>query len=189
MASVCVSAARSTTGPHLSWAAMISLEELTENPHPALARIRPVGWVDALGGWVVASREHAMAVMRDPETFTVDDPRFSTAQVVGPSMLSLDGAAHKAHRDPFESPFGLAETRRRFTTVVQQTVDDLIAAIQPTTARRGVPPSTCGGRWPGRCPWRWWPTRWGCRPLRPRRCWTGTRRSPTRSRAFRPDGR
>ena len=25
------------------------------------------------------------------ETFTVDDPRFSTAQVVGPSMLSLDG--------------------------------------------------------------------------------------------------
>ncbi|TCO23386.1 pulcherriminic acid synthase [Kribbella steppae] len=111
---------------------MISLEELTENPHPALARIRPVGWVDALGGWVVASREHAMAVMRDPVTFTVDDPRFSTAQVVGPSMLSLDGAAHKAHRDPFESPFGLAETRRRFTPVVQQTVDDLIAAIQPT---------------------------------------------------------
>ena len=110
---------------------MISLEELTENPHPALARIRPVGWVDALGGWVVASREHAMAVMRDPVTFTVDDPRFSTAQVVGPSMLSLDGAAHKAHRDPFESPFGLAETRRRFTPVVQQTVDDLIAAIQP----------------------------------------------------------
>jgi cytochrome P450 len=52
--------------------------------------------------------------------------------VVGPSMLSLDGAAHKAHRDPFESPFGLAETRRRFTPVVQQTVDDLIAAIQPT---------------------------------------------------------
>jgi cytochrome P450 len=111
---------------------MTSLEELTENPHPALARIRPVGWVEALGGWVVASREHALAVMRDPATFTVDDPRFSTARVVGPSMLSLDGAAHKAHRDPFESPFGLAETRRRFTPVVQQTVDDLIAAIQPT---------------------------------------------------------
>ena len=32
--------------------------------------------------------------MRDAETFTVDDPRFTTAQVVGPSMLSLDGAEH-----------------------------------------------------------------------------------------------
>jgi cytochrome P450 len=110
---------------------MVTLEELETDPHPALAELRPVGWVDALDSWVVASRELAMAVMRDPETFTVDDPRFSTAQVVGPSMLSLDGAAHKAHRDPFESPFGLAETRRRFTTVVQQTVDELVGALQP----------------------------------------------------------
>jgi cytochrome P450 len=111
---------------------MVSLDELETDPHPALAALRPIGWVDALGGWVVASRGLALAVMRDPATFTVDDPRFSTAQVVGPSMLSLDGTAHKAHRDPFESPFGLAETRRRFTAPVQQTVDDLIAAIQPT---------------------------------------------------------
>ncbi len=110
---------------------MVSLDELETDPHPALAALRPIGWVEALGGWVVASRASALEVMRDPATFTVDDPRFSTARVVGPSMLSLDGAAHKAHRDPFESPFALAETRRRFTTVVQQTVEDLIAAIQP----------------------------------------------------------
>ncbi|TDD16935.1 cytochrome P450 [Kribbella turkmenica] len=110
---------------------MVTLEELETDPHPALAALRPIGWVDALGSWVVASRALALAVMRDPSTFTVDDPRFSTAQVVGPSMLSLDGTAHKAHRDPFESPFGLAETGRRFTTVVRQTVDELIAAIQP----------------------------------------------------------
>ncbi|HET6985108.1 MAG TPA: cytochrome P450 [Kribbella sp.] len=111
---------------------MISLEELTEDPHPALAQLRPVGWVDALGGWVVSSRALALEVLRAPETFTVDDPRFSTAQVVGPSMLSLDGAAHAAHRTPFDPPFGLAETRRRFTPVVEQTVHDLLAAIHPT---------------------------------------------------------
>jgi cytochrome P450 len=99
-----------------------------------LAAVRPVGWVEALGGWVVASRALAMEVLRDPATFTVDDPRFSTAQVVGPSMLSLDGAAHAAHRDPFESPFGLAETRRRFTGPVQRTVDELMAAIQPASS-------------------------------------------------------
>src|SRR4051794_7871029 len=113
---------------------MVTLDELETDPHPALAALRPVGWVEALHGWVVASRELALAVLRDPETFTVDDPRFSTAQVVGPSMLSLDGAAHATHRDPFESPFGLAETRRRFTEPVQQTVDDLIAAVRPTGA-------------------------------------------------------
>ncbi|TCC66251.1 cytochrome P450 [Kribbella pittospori] len=113
---------------------MVTLEELETDPHPALAALRPVGWVDALDSWVVASRDLAMAVMRDPDTFTVDDPRFSTAQVVGPSMLSLDGAAHKAHRDPFESPFGLAETRRRFTDVVQQTVDELVGVLEPPSA-------------------------------------------------------
>jgi cytochrome P450 len=110
---------------------MATLEQLETDPHPVLAQVRPVGWVEALGSWVVTSRSLALTLMRDPETFTVDDPRFSTAQVVGPSMLSLDGTAHKAHRDPFESPFGLAETRRRFTGFVQQTVDDLIAAIEP----------------------------------------------------------
>ncbi|HWD80979.1 MAG TPA: cytochrome P450, partial [Kribbella sp.] len=41
---------------------------------------------------------------------------------------------HKAHRDPFESPFGLAETRRRFAAPVQQTVADLMATIHRTTA-------------------------------------------------------
>ena len=67
----------------------------------------PVSWLPALDGWLVTRRDLALAVMRDAETFTVDDPRFSTAQVVGPSMLSLDGAEHERHRDPFARPFRL----------------------------------------------------------------------------------
>jgi cytochrome P450 len=119
---------------------MITVEELTTDPHPALARIRPVGWVEALGGWVVSSRELAMQVMRDPESFTVDDPRFSTAQVVGPSMLSLDHAAHAAHREPFEHPFGLAQTRSRFTGFVEEEAARLTAALSGGAAdlRRAV---------------------------------------------------
>ncbi|WP_405058035.1 cytochrome P450 [Kribbella sp. NBC_01505] len=108
---------------------MVTLEELSRDPHPALAAIRPIGWVEPLGGWVVTGRSLAIAVLRDPDTFTVDDPRFSTAQVVGPSMLSLDGPAHAAHRGPFDSPFTLAETRRRFTQPVTDTVADLISAL------------------------------------------------------------
>ena len=68
--------------------------------------------------WFVTSRALAVEVMRDAATFTVDDPRFSTAQVLGPSMLSLDGSEHGRHRDPFADAFRLPEVRRRFTDAV-----------------------------------------------------------------------
>jgi cytochrome P450 len=114
--------------------AAVTVAELEHDPHPALARLRvaePVSWLPALGGWLVTRRDLAVQVMRDGSTFTVDDPRFSTAQVVGPSMLSLDGAAHARHRDPFEHPFGLARTRERFTAYVEEQVDELVGALGP----------------------------------------------------------
>ncbi|GAA2791821.1 cytochrome P450 [Kribbella solani] len=114
---------------------METVAQLETDPHPTLAAIRPIGWVEPLNAWLVTGRALALQVLRDPETFTVDDPRFSTAQVVGPSMLSLDGNPHKTHRDPFESPFTLAETRRRFTTPVQQTATALITTLQQTATR------------------------------------------------------
>ena len=74
-----------------------------------------MAWVPALDGWLVTRRDLCVQVMRDADTYTVDDPRFSTAQVVGPSMLSLDGDDHRRHRDPFASAFRLPEVRERFT--------------------------------------------------------------------------
>lgn len=72
--------------------AALSLDDLDgSDAHRLLASLRasePVSWLPALGGWLVTSREAALDVMRDAGTFTVDDPRFSTAQVVEPSMLS-----------------------------------------------------------------------------------------------------
>ena len=59
-------------------------------PHELLDRLRmrePVSWLPALEGWLVTRRDLALAVMRGTQSFTVDDPRFSTAQVVGPSIL------------------------------------------------------------------------------------------------------
>jgi len=81
-----------------------TLRELQEDPHPLLARLRaaePVSWLAVRGGWLVTRYDLAVGVMRDPTTFTVDDPRFSTSQVLGASMLSLDGADHARHREPF----------------------------------------------------------------------------------------
>ena len=88
--------------------AAVTLGDLTGDVHPCLARIRatePVSWLPAIGGWLVTGRDHALAVLRDADSFTVDDPRFSTARVVGPSMLSTDGDDHARHRAPFVGAF------------------------------------------------------------------------------------
>jgi cytochrome P450 len=114
--------------------AAASLEELDLDPHPLLSRLRerePVSWLPALRGWLVTRRDLALQAMRDSATFTVDNPRFSTGQVVGPSMLTLDGAEHDRHRDPFARPFRLDAVRERFTALVEQETERLIDAIEP----------------------------------------------------------
>jgi cytochrome P450 len=112
--------------------AAVTLAELESDPHPVLHRLRasePVSWLPALDGWLVTRRDLALEAMRDERTFTVDDPRFSTGRVVGPSMLSLDGAEHARHRSPFARPFRLEQVRERFSPVVESEVDRLLDAL------------------------------------------------------------
>jgi cytochrome P450 len=102
--------------------------------HGTLAELRargPVAWMPELDAWVVTSRALAVEVMRDAATFTVDDPRFSTAQVLGPSMLSLDGAEHSRHRDPFADAFRLPEVRRTFTNAVTPLAREIVTDLLP----------------------------------------------------------
>src|SRR5271169_6788246 len=97
----------------------ITLADLERDPHPVLARLRadaPVTWVPALGAWLVTGYAEALSVLRDARTFTVDDPRFSTARVVGPSMLSLDGAQHARHLGPFNRVFRRDEVHARLAS-------------------------------------------------------------------------
>jgi cytochrome P450 len=124
--------------------AAVTLEQLEGAPYGLLARLReaePVAWLPVLDGWLVTRRDLGLQVMRDPATFTVDDPRFSTGQVVGPSMLTLDGSEHRRHRDPFAGPFRLAPVRERFTAVVARETERLIDAMEPrgeAELRRGL---------------------------------------------------
>lgn len=114
--------------------AAATLAELELDPHPLHARLRerePVSWLPALDGWLVTRRDLVLEAMRDPARFTVDDERFSTGQVVGPSMLTLDGAEHARHRDPFAQPFRKDAVRERFTRIVEAETDRLIDAIEP----------------------------------------------------------
>ena len=91
-----------------------------------------MAWVPAVDGWVVTSRDLAVQVMRDATTFTVDDPRFSTAQVVGPSMLSLDGEEHARHRSPFAEPLRPADATARYGERIRAQADALVAGLEPS---------------------------------------------------------
>ena len=113
---------------------LVTLADLEADPHPALARLRaaaPVSWVPALGAWLVTGYDLAVEVLRDARTFTVDDPRFSTAKVVGPSMLSLDGASHARHRGPFNRAFRHDEVHARLASFTRAETGRLVSAIEP----------------------------------------------------------
>ena len=124
--------------------APVTLAELDADPHPALARLRsaaPAVWVPVLGSWLVTGYDAAVAVLRDARTFTVDDPRFSTAKVVGPSMLSLDGHPHARHRGPFSRPFRHDDVHARLASFTRAEAGRLVSAIEPLGAaelRRAV---------------------------------------------------
>lgn len=109
--------------------ASISLTDLEGDVHPLLHRLRksePISWVPAINGWLITRRDLAIEVMRDAKTFTVDHPNFSTGQVVGPSMLSLDHDPHLRHRMPFERPFRLKEVQTRFRSSIFYHIRGLI---------------------------------------------------------------
>jgi cytochrome P450 len=115
----------------------VTLAGLEGDPHPLLAVLRerePVSWLPALGGWLVTRRDLALRVLRDATRFTVDDARFSTARVVGPSMLSLDGAEHDRHRGPFSHGFSRGEVHARLEAYVDAEAERLVTGMRPAGA-------------------------------------------------------
>lgn len=112
--------------PSADWVSLIALER---DPHPVHARLRaeaPIAWIPVLDGWLLTRRDDVNAAMRDDVGLTVDDPRFSTGRITGPSMLSTDGAEHARHRAPFARPFRLDAIRERFTAIAAAEADALI---------------------------------------------------------------
>ena len=114
--------------------AAVTAQRLDSGLHDTLAELRerePVAWVPALEAWLVTSRALCVEVMRDAATFTVDDPRFSTALVLGPSMLSRDGSEHARHRDPFAEAFRQSEIRQTFANAVNDLAHEIVAELRP----------------------------------------------------------
>ena len=126
-----------TRGDRSQLGAAVTVAQLEHDPHPLLARLRdrePVSWIQALDGWLVTRHDLVLEAMRSPATFTVDDPRFSTAQVIGPSMLSLDGAEHERHRAPFVAPFRAVAVRERFANDTRREAGRLLDELEPMRA-------------------------------------------------------
>lgn len=123
----------------------MTIAELADDPHPVLRRLReaePVSWLPVLGGWLVTRSDLAEQVMRDSVAYTVDDPRFTTARVVGTSMLSLDGPEHRHHRDPFARAMRSAGTMSRLVEAAESEASRLVAALAASGSagelRRGL---------------------------------------------------
>jgi cytochrome P450 len=107
------------------------LAQLEENPYQLLRQLRetdPVCWVPELNAWLVTRYDLAVAVLKDSGSFTVDDPRFTTARVTGPSMLSLDGPVHARHRNAFARSLRQEALRRDF---IEAEISRLIEGIRP----------------------------------------------------------
>ena len=107
-----------------------------------------------MGGWMVTRRDLVVAMMRDPQTFTVDDPRFSTGQVVGPSMLSLDGPEHDRHRQPFANHFRATGVRRALVDAVSARAQALVGVMRNGVRERSEPISLHP------LPLVWWQSLW-----------------------------
>lgn len=114
--------------------AAITSEMLAGDPTQVFHEVRstcPIVWAPALEAWVVTGYAEAVAIMRDAEHFTVDDPRFTTSAVLGRSMLSLDGKEHRHHRTPFVEPFGRRAVNRNYDELVRFEANRLVAALAP----------------------------------------------------------
>jgi cytochrome P450 len=107
------------------------LDLLDKNPYQLLRELRetdPVCWVPELNAWLVTRYDLAVEVLKNSGSFTVDDPRFTTARVTGPSMLSLDGPAHARQRNAFTSGLRPEALRRDF---IQAEISRLLEGLRP----------------------------------------------------------
>jgi len=89
--------------------ARLTLDDLTlagrEHVLDELRSHEPVTWMPELGGWLVTSRDAAREVLSPTAPMTVEVEQNMVRNSLGSMMLTNDGDAHHAQRQPFEAPF------------------------------------------------------------------------------------
>lgn len=86
----------------------VTIDALASDPYPLFHRLRelePVTWAEALGQWLVTSRDIGMEVLRDPELFRTDAERSPIRDTFGPQMLSSEGDVQRRYKLACAPPF------------------------------------------------------------------------------------
>jgi len=102
---------------------LLHTEAYRRNPFGAWRRLRhdaPI-WYDAVAeAWIVTRYDDVLGVFRDPGTYGVERPYRRFSQQIGPTLVNLDGDAH----------------RRRRAIVAPELAGRRIEAIRPLVDRR-----------------------------------------------------
>jgi cytochrome P450 len=83
----------------------ISFADLVRDPYPAFRRAQamgPIVWLDAANILVATRYDDIVAIERDPETFSSENPQSLVNKVMGHTMMRKDGAAHTVERRAVE---------------------------------------------------------------------------------------
>lgn len=110
----------------------LTFEALSKNPYPIFRRLQaeePVTWAQQLGMWLAARREDVVAILDDPETYTVRSPHSLLADTFGPMMLAEDGPEQQRLRRPFVPLFQPRALRPASAAFVERTANALIDAF------------------------------------------------------------
>ncbi len=109
----------------------LGVDQLCADVHGHLAALRassPVAYVAAIGGFLVTSHALALAVMRDPETFTVDDPG-SRRRGSSVRACCRSTAPHGRHRAAFAPGYRPRQVDERFGPFVAERAGRLVRRL------------------------------------------------------------
>ena len=121
--------------------AAVTLAELDDDPHPALARLRdaePVSWVPVLDGWLVTRRDLALQVMRDsrPSPLTTRASRRPGSWGRACCRWTARSTTGTAARSP--RPFSRAAVHDQLEAFVTGEADRLVSAMRPGPPGGGI---------------------------------------------------
>ncbi len=116
----------------------ITQAQLHDNPYPIFQKLlahEPVSWVPAFDLWMVTRHADVIDILKDAETFTME-PATERANpmedILGPMMLSIDGAEHKRIRDVFIEPFRPRHVRKWYARIVGEIAQRLVEVLLPS---------------------------------------------------------
>jgi cytochrome P450 len=118
----------------MRFAETVTVQDLETDPYPVYARLRreaPVAFVPAANVWFVTRWKDVEAVAKSPEAFSAEAPTSPVELSFGkPTILTADGAAHKALRGGIEPPYRPRKVETYIDALVRPIAEARLSAIR-----------------------------------------------------------